>query len=160
MNGALVPVEPAHPNGPIVLGTDFGPASRAAEQVAIRAARDERRDLVIVNAIDPGRLRLPGGLWRRRVDEVRAERELAAAALIARARGVGVSARVLIWTGDAASCVLDAAAAEGADRIVVGSHGRGRIARAIAGSVSTDVRGRARCTVEVVPSELPRAETA
>jgi nucleotide-binding universal stress UspA family protein len=158
--GTVVPLEAAPPNGPIVLGTDFGPASRAAEQVAIRAARDERRDLVIVNAIDPGRLRLPGGLWRRRIDEVRAERELAAAALIARARAAGVPARVLIWTGDAASCVLDAAAAEGADRIVVGSHGRGRIARAIAGSVSTDVRGKAGCTVEVVPADPQRAESA
>jgi nucleotide-binding universal stress UspA family protein len=143
---------------PIVLGTDFGPASRAAERAAIRAAATERRDLVVVHAIDPGRLRLPGGRWRLRIDQVRADREQDAAALVATARAQGVSARVLIWTGDAASCVAEAARAEGADRIVVGSHGRGRLGRIIAGSVSAEVLGRAACRVEVVAAEPSRVE--
>jgi len=142
-----------HHDAPIVLGTDFGPASARAEGVAIRAAAAEHRELVVVHAIDPGRLRLPGGRWHHRVDQVRSNRERDAAGLVARASRAGVSARVLIWTGDPATCVADAARAEGADRIVVGSHGRGRVARAIAGSVSGDVVGRAACRVEVVPAE-------
>ena len=59
-------VRPAAP-GPIVLGTDFGPVSAAAERAAIRVAAQRGADLVIVHAIDTGTLRLPGGRWRERV---------------------------------------------------------------------------------------------
>jgi nucleotide-binding universal stress UspA family protein len=137
-------------HGPIVLGTDFGPVSEAAEAAAIRAAANRRVDLVVVHAIDPGRLRLPGGRWHARVDQVRVTREQQASALVARARSSGVLAHVLIWTGDPASCVVDAARAEGAERIILGSHGRGRLGRAIAGSVAERVIGEADCPVDVV----------
>jgi len=136
--------------GPIVLGTDFGPASAAAERAAISRARAGGADLVIVHAIDPGRLHLPGGLWPLRVDQVRARRERDAAALVAVARESGVSARVLIWVGDPATCVVDAARAEGAERIVVGTHGRGPIGRAIVGTISGAVSAQAGCQVEVI----------
>jgi nucleotide-binding universal stress UspA family protein len=138
---------------PIVLGTDFGPASASAERTAIRAALELGADLVIVHAIDLRRLQLPGGRWRERVDQARARRERSAAALVATARAAGVSARTLIWSGDPATCVADAARAEGAVRIVLGSHRRGAIARAVSGSVSRRVIELADCPVEVVPSE-------
>jgi nucleotide-binding universal stress UspA family protein len=135
---------------PILLGTDFGPTSAAAERAAIALAAERRTELVVVHAIDPGRLRLPGGLWRERVDQARAARERDAAVLVGAARAAGVSARVLIWTGDAATCVLDAAHAEGAERIVLGSHGRGRLGKAIAGSVVERVVGQSDLPVDVV----------
>ena len=106
--------------------------------------------LVIVHAIDPGRLRGAGGLFRQRIDQVRASREIAARALLERVRSAGVEAQLLIWDGDPATCVLEAARAEGASRIVVGSHGRGRIGRAIAGSVSAELVERSACPVDVV----------
>jgi nucleotide-binding universal stress UspA family protein len=136
--------------GSIVLGTDFGPTSAAAERAAIQLARDRATELVVVHAIDPGRLRLPGGRWRERVDQARTARERDAKLLVAAARDAGVSARVLIWTGDAASCVVDAARAEHAGRIVLGTHQRGRIGKAVAGSVVDAVRQRAECPVDVV----------
>ena len=135
---------------PIVLGTDFGPVSDAAERAALRAAAERRVDLVVVHAIDPRRLRLPGGRWHTRVDQARDAREQQASALVARARSSGVSAHILIWTGDPATCVAEAARAEGAERIVLGSHGRGRLGRAIAGSVSERVMRLADCPVDVV----------
>lgn len=136
--------------GSIVVGTDFGPTSAAAERAAIQLARDRGTELVVVHAIDPGRLRLPGGLWRERLDQARAARERDAKVLVAAARDAGVSARVLIWTGDAASCVVDAARAEHAGRIVLGTHRRGRIGKAVVGSVVDAVRRRAECPVDVV----------
>lgn len=139
--------------GPIVLGTEFGPVSAAAERVAIGQAARAGVPLLIVNAIDPGRLRLPGGRFRRRVDQVRAEREKEADALINRARAAGVHAQVLIWDGDPATCVVEAARAEGASRIVVGSHGRGRLGRAIVGSVSEAIAAVASCPVTIVRSD-------
>jgi nucleotide-binding universal stress UspA family protein len=64
-----------------------------------------------------------------------------------------VSARTLIWNGDPATCVADAARAEGARQIFLGSHGRGPIGRAVVGSVSRRVMELADCPVEVVASE-------
>jgi nucleotide-binding universal stress UspA family protein len=148
MTAAVAPTTGAVP--PVVLGTDFGPVSAGAERVAIRMAAAVGAQLVVVHAIDPRRLRLPGGIWRQRVDQVRTSRERDAAALVARARNAGVDARVLIWSGDPATCLLDAAQAEGASRVVLGSHGRGRLGRVIAGSVSNDVLEHAACAVEIV----------
>ena len=141
--------------GPIVLGTEFGAVSAAAERVAIRLARRDGVPLVIVHAIDPGRLRGAGGLFRQRMDQARASREMAARALVARVRSAGVEPQLLIWDGDPATCVLEAARAEGASRIVIGSHGRGRIGRAIAGSVSAAVIERASCPVDIVRDGWP-----
>ena len=141
---------PAPRPGPIVLGTEFGDVSAAAEQVAIRHARRAGVPLVIVHAIDPGRLRGAGGLFRQRVDQARASRELAARALVDRVRSAGVEPQLLIWDGDPATCILEASRAEGAARIVMGSHGRGRIGRALVGSVSATVSDRADCPVDIV----------
>jgi nucleotide-binding universal stress UspA family protein len=136
--------------GPIVFGTDFGPVSAAAETRAIQLARDAGVPLLVVNAIDPGRLRMPGGRFLQRVDQVRDAREQLAARVTERARALGVDAWVLIWEGAPAACIAEAAAAESASAIVVGTHGRGRLGRAIAGSVSETLRSNADCRVEVV----------
>jgi nucleotide-binding universal stress UspA family protein len=136
--------------GPIVLGTEFGAVSSPAERVAIRLAIEARVPLLIVHGIDLGRLRLPGGLFSQRVDQARAARQADASALMRRVRAAGGQPQVLIWDGDPATCVIDAARAEGASRIVVGSHGRGRLGRAIVGSVSAAIAAQADCPVDIV----------
>lgn len=150
IDSAFSPPTPAAPMGPIVLGTEFGPVSTPAERVAIELARRARVPLLIVHGIDPGRLRLPGGRFLQRVDQARAARQAEALPLLERVRSAGVQPQLLIWDGDPASCILEAARAEGASRIVVGSHGRGRLGRAIIGSVSTTVAGQASCPVDIV----------
>jgi nucleotide-binding universal stress UspA family protein len=147
---AKAPIAAGRARGPIVLGTEFGPVSAAAERVAIRQALRDGVPLIIVNAIDPGRLRLPGGRYYQRVDQARAARQAAAVSLLERVRAAGVEPQLLIWDGDPATCVVEAAQAEGASRIVVGSHGRGRIGRAIAGSVSAEIVEMANCPVDIV----------
>lgn len=141
---------PTATRGPIVFGTEFGAVSSAAERVAIQYAREAHVPLLIVHGIDPGRLRLPGGRFAQRVDQARASRQVDASALAARVRAAGVEPQVLIWDGDPATCVVDAARAEGASRIVVGSHGRGRLGRALVGSVSAAIAEQADCPVDIV----------
>jgi nucleotide-binding universal stress UspA family protein len=149
--GAVIPGPvPLPTNGPILLGTEFGPVSSAAERVAICLAANARVPLLIVHVIDPGRLRLPGGRFAQRVDQARAARQADAAALMERARTAGVVPQLLIWDGDPATCVLEAARAEGAARIVLGSHGRGLLGRVLAGSVSATVASLADCPVDIV----------
>ena len=142
--------------GPIVLGTDLEDISRAPEEAAIVLAAATGMDLLIVHALDPGRLRLPGGRFVRRIDQVRAAHEGQLASVVSRARAAGVDARALVWVGSAADCILEAARAEGAARIIVGSHRRGRLGRLLAGSVAGDVFAGAPCPVDVVfPGSTP-----
>jgi nucleotide-binding universal stress UspA family protein len=106
--------------------------------------------LVFVSVIDPSGLRLPGGLFHTRVDQVRAERESALARSVANARQLGIPAQYLIWEGDPAAALIDAAEAEGADLIIVGSHARGPIGRRLLGSVSSHVVAHAHRPVLVL----------
>ncbi len=152
--GTTIPgLAPSLVTGPVVLGTEFGSVSAAAEHVAIRLAVKAGVPLLIVHGIDPGRLRLPGGRFHQRVDQARAARQVEASALMERVRAAGVEPQLLIWDGDPATCIVEAARAEGASRIVVGSHGRGRLGRALVGSVSMSVAAQADCPVDIVRSD-------
>ena len=136
----------------VLLATDLSPASEAAAREAIRLASDSHAELVVLSVIDPGRLRLPGGLFLRRVDQERARIETEARILVARARAASVRATFLIWEGDPAEAILAAATAESVDLIVIGSHGRGPLGRFVLGSTSASVSELASCRVLVVPA--------
>lgn len=133
--------------GRILLATDLGDVSAAAERTAIELAARFRASLVILSVIDPARLRLPNGPFFARVDQVRARREIAAGALVDRARAAGVRTSFLIWQGEPGESILEVAEAEQVDAIVLGSHGRGRIGRFLLGSVSARVTHAARWPV-------------
>jgi nucleotide-binding universal stress UspA family protein len=136
----------------IVLGTDLGTASASATDEAFRLAAALGARLLAVSVIDPRLLQLPGGRFRSRIDQERARLETAAAELVLRGRRDRVQTSFLIWEGDPAESIVDAARAEGADVIVVGSHGRSALGRALIGSVSEQVVRRAPCPVLVVRS--------
>ena len=139
----------------VVLATDLSPTSEAATTAALDLAGTLGARLLAVSVIDPGSLRLPGGRFRQRVDQVRSERELAAQSLVARGRSIGVAVDFLVWEGDPGEAIIDAAAAETADLIVVGSHGRGTVGRFLIGSVSDHVVRNAQCPVLVVRPGAP-----
>ena len=106
--------------------------------------------MIFVSVIDPSHLRLPGGIFHTRVDQVRSQRETALARIVASARQAGVAAQYLIWEGDPGALVIEAADTEEADIIVVGSHGRGPIGRLLLGSVSSYVVDHGRRRVVVI----------
>ena len=134
----------------VVLATDLSPTSEAATTAALDLAGTLGARLLAVSVIDPGSLRLPGGRFRQRVDQVRSERERIAQSLVARGRSIGVTVDFLVWEGDPGESIIEAARAEGADMIVVGSHGRGTVGRFLIGSVSDHVVRNAQCPVLVV----------
>jgi len=138
----------------IVLATDLGPASAAATTEAFRLAAALDARLLAVSVIDPRTLQLPGGRFRSRIDQERARLEAVASELVLRGRRDHVPTSFLIWEGDPAESIVDAARSEGADVIVVGSHGRGALGRALIGSVSDQVVRRAPCPVLVVRSTV------
>jgi nucleotide-binding universal stress UspA family protein len=134
----------------VMLATDLSATSSPAEDEAVRLAAGLGARLIAVSVIDPGSLRLPGGRYRARVDQVRREREDAAQALMRRARDAGVASNFLVWEGDPGEAIVDAATAEHASLIVLGSHGRHGVGRSIYGSVSDHVVRHAPCPVVVV----------
>ena len=136
----------------ILLATDLSPASESATEQAIALAVEQGASLVVISVVDPRRLRLPGGPFVRRVDQERAEVIAGAQRVVARARTAGAVATFLVWDGDPADSIIAAADAEGADVIVIGSHGRGRLGRLVLGSTSARVADEATCPVVVVPS--------
>lgn len=106
--------------------------------------------LVVLSVVDPGKLRLPGGLYLRRVDQERSVIETGVQRLVGRARQAGARATFLVWEGEPAEAILAVAEAENVDAIVLGSHGRGLLGRLVLGSISTRVSQLAHCEVFVV----------
>jgi len=69
-----------------------------------------------------------------------------------RARRLGVTDfQLQIGWGDAAQSIIESAARESADAIVLGRRGRGRLAGLLLGSVSQKVASLAPCIVIIVP---------
>lgn len=67
----------------------------------------------------------------------------------------GVELTVTVLTGPAATTILEHARTTGADLIVVGRHGHGRVGSALFGSVAEKVVRKAGCPVLVVPRPGP-----
>jgi nucleotide-binding universal stress UspA family protein len=134
----------------ILLATDLSAASDRAAEEAIRQAAGSGAELIVLSVIDPGRLRLPGGMFLRRVDQERARIDAAVQSLVGRARAAGARATFLVWEGDPAEAILAASESENVDTIVLGSHGRGLLGRLVLGSTSARVSEQARCRVVVV----------
>jgi nucleotide-binding universal stress UspA family protein len=137
----------------ILLATDLSPTSSPATDEAFDAASRLGAHLLVVSVIDSTALRLPGGRFQARVDQVRERRQSAAQELVQRGRREGVPVTFLVWEGDPGDSILEAARAEDADMIVLGSHGRGPIGRLLLGSVSQYVVRHARMPVVVVPRD-------
>jgi nucleotide-binding universal stress UspA family protein len=121
----------------IVLATDVSRASQAAEEQAIELAARLGSRLVVISAVSGS-------------PEVRSDRQIAVEGVVQRARAGGANAVGLTWDGDAGEAIVEAAAAEHADLIVVGTHERGTVGRLFLGSVSDHVVRHAGCPVMVV----------
>jgi nucleotide-binding universal stress UspA family protein len=135
----------------ILLATDLAPTTAPATDEAFAMARRLHAELLIVSVIDLATLRLPGGRFHARVDQVREQREMVLRGLVQRGRAEGLQVTSLVWEGDPAESILEAAGAEGAEVIVLGSHERGRIGRLMRGSVSHRVVRDAGVPVVVIP---------
>jgi nucleotide-binding universal stress UspA family protein len=134
----------------LLLATDLSSASGRAAEEAIRLAVETKAQLVVLSVIDPRRLRLPGGIFLRRIDQERSRVEVEVQRLVAQARRAGAEATFLVWEGEPAEAILAASEAESVDAIVLGSHGRGLLGRLVLGSTSTRVSELATCRVVVV----------
>lgn len=120
----------------VLLATDLGEASgRATEEAITLAARHNAVLQILAVAKTSGE---------------RAEMERQVGVVRRRARSSGVLATSVVWHGDPAEAILEAAWTERPDILIVGARHHRWLARLV-GSVSGKVIEGAPCRVEVVP---------
>jgi nucleotide-binding universal stress UspA family protein len=146
----------------IVHPTDFSPCAEDARALAIRLARALGAELILLHvAVDTPLFREGlgrAGELKRWFEE---QREWAKKALEERAadcRGQGVPTLARVVTGAPHQVIVDTAKREGADFIVMGTHGRGALERFFIGSVADRVIRTAPCAV--VTTRETSTETA
>jgi nucleotide-binding universal stress UspA family protein len=140
----------------IIAATDFSPVAANAARSAARLARKLGDSVLLVRVIEPPvavypELRIPElGAFEAALRESN-QAELSAAVASLRSEGVTVEGRVLV--GNPASLLAAEAAQERARLIVMGTHGRGPVARLFLGSVAERTVLAAPCPVLVVPED-------
>ncbi len=148
------------------MATDFSPASMPAFERAIQLSKGSGAQLLIATAFPeygpPEMGYAPASgyeQWRR--DAVAAIEEKLRP-LVEQARREGIDARSLALAGSPGEAIVDAAKREGADLIVLGTHGRRGVERFFLGSVATRVVAVSECPVITVraPPESPAAGKA
>ncbi len=138
----------------VLVATDFSPASMPAFEQAVGLSKVSGAELVITHAFrDQGS---PESGYARARDyeqwrnDVRAAAERKLEPLVARALAEGVNARPLALPGFPDEAILEAAEREGADLIVLGTHGRRGAELFFLGSVASRVVTAAKCPVMTV----------
>lgn len=122
--------------GHVLLATDLGEASgRATERAIMLAARDNAVLQILAVA---------------KSHDDRAETERRIQLVRRHARASGVLATSVVWHGDPAEAIVEAAWTERPDVVVVGARHHRWIARLL-GSVSGKVAQESPCRVEIVP---------
>ncbi len=139
----------------IVCATDGSDCSRAAAQRAVALARCAGARLVGLYVVDTRAAVRLGIHYADAVGEMEAEGQRALADMGDLATASGVTFTPILAGGHPKQEILNVAAAQGADLIVVGAHGRSALERALLGSVSEHVVRHAPCDVLVVRRPSP-----
>jgi len=138
----------------LVVPTDFSAGSERAWAVARRLAERLGAELVLVHVLVETPLYSEGPFTMKRARDVfDAARAWAVKTLgewAATAAAGGLSARWVVRTGVPHEEIVGAAAQERADLVVIGTHGRGGLDRALLGSVADRVIRLAPCPVMTV----------
>lgn len=138
----------------LLVPTDFSGGSELAWAAARRLAAGLGAELVLVHVLVETPLYSEGPFTMQRARDVfDAARRWAVKALgewTATAAAAGLSARWVVRTGVPHEEIVGAAAQERADLIVIGTHGRGGLDRALLGSVADRVIRLAPCPVVTV----------
>lgn len=140
----------------ILVPTDFSPQSEEAWRTARRLARAVGAEVVLLHVFVEMSLFSEGAWSGRRVREVyestRAWVDETLERWASQAQAEELAVRTRVRTGVPYREILAAAAEEQADLIVLGTHGRGGLDRALLGSVTDRVIRLAPCPVLAVRS--------
>lgn len=140
----------------ILCPTDFSDVSRKAEAYAAALATHYDAELRLLHVESPmpvvgpyGEVPLDPRFFDTQHDLARQDLNEA----LARAQAAGVAAEGDLIGGQAGREILEAAKAQPADLVVLGTHGRGGFEHLLLGSVAERVLRKAECPVMVVPPD-------
>jgi nucleotide-binding universal stress UspA family protein len=139
--------------GPVLCCLDDSDGARHALAVARMLATRLELELVLVHVEPPieapGVSAAPAG--QQRLQEAELHDADSLLARLAREAGLDPGLRARTAIGHAAKQIVAICAEERASFVVLGSRGRGGLASALLGSVSTEVAARAPCVCVIVP---------
>jgi nucleotide-binding universal stress UspA family protein len=145
----------------ILVGTDFGPQSRHALDWAIELAHRLGSRIVVAHAFDLPIYGLPDATLlvdAKTASRLSTEAQNGLDAEVSRVRSRGVTIEGELVQGDARQAIPSLATRLGAGLIVVGTHGRHGVARALLGSVAGSIVRAATMPVVVVPQAQHAAQ--
>jgi nucleotide-binding universal stress UspA family protein len=138
----------------ILVPTDLSEASLQALDYAIEVGAAFEAQLILLFAIDPSLFIIAGQAYApvppSLIDEQRREARRMLTAAAERAVARGLRARVLVEQGSPYGVIVDTAKRVRADAIVMSTHGRTGVKRALIGSVAETVIHHAPCPVLTV----------
>ncbi|HPT19174.1 MAG TPA: universal stress protein [Methanothrix sp.] len=129
----------------IMVATDGSDAGRRASDVAVDIARRSAGSIIAVYVMDIYRLaHLPGyatlpGLKDKILELMEDEGQVATDYVEARSREAAVPCKKIVSQGSPAEEILRVSRLEGADILVIGSHGRSALERVLLGGVAEKV---------------------
>ena len=134
----------------ILVPTDLSDDGEQALDYACELARTLGATVHVINVLGIPALGVPElgvALTSTMIDSLIEDNQATLDALVARKRGLAQFGQVLLRTGDARDVINTTASEIGADLIVMGTHGRRGVARALLGSVAEAVVRTAPCPV-------------
>lgn len=138
----------------VLVGVDESDCSKAAVEFVKKAAWPKDSRFLVVSAsapvfLNPGEATAPGA-----IAQVIASQESFHRGLAERAAGelqkAGLKAEARMIAADPRTALVEAARAQNAELLIVGSHGRSGISKFLLGSVASHVIAHAPCNVLVV----------
>jgi universal stress protein A len=140
----------------ILVPSDFSSHSESALDLAIELAKDSDAEIHLVHAYElPASVTMaygvaiPQAVW----DGVQEAASNRLDELVAKTEAAGVKATKHLMTGPAADAVLEAASAQGADLIVMGTRGLTGLRHVLLGSVAERTIRGAPCPVLTIRGE-------
>jgi len=133
----------------IVVATDFSEQARRATDYAVELARKVDARVFVVNAFQAPALAVPelGAAYSGAAEQAADTAQQELDELILGYGAARVPIEGVLRCGEAVDCIVSLAKQVSADMIVVGTHGRKGISRAVLGSVAESVVRNAPCAV-------------
>ena len=138
----------------ILFATDFTESSEPAFAEALEMAKGNGTELLIAHVYQlpnaAQAMSVASGVYEEWTQNLRDRVEEKLAPLVEKARAEGVNAEALVLSGTPYEAITEAAALNGADLVIMGTHGRKGVSRFFLGSVASRVISTAPCPVLTV----------
>jgi nucleotide-binding universal stress UspA family protein len=134
---------------------DFSPITDDVIDTAVDFARVFKGRVVLVHVVQPPVVTSEFALPAEVLQEALVAGESAGRAklqgLRERLEGAGITTEVKVLQGPPSSLIVDEARTSGADFIIMGSHGHGKLYDLLVGSTASGVMKKAKCGVILLP---------